>query len=91
MPRKTLISFCLASAPVLAGPTDGEIRSELIRRFIASHPVCACPYSTDVDGKYCGAKSAWAHPGAAVPACYVEDITLEMLDEYRSQPVSTEE
>ena len=86
-----LIILCLASAPALADPFDGGIRKGLIEHFIAAHPVCACPYSTAVDGKYCGATSAWARPGASVPVCYDEDITPEMLAEYRSRSGNAEE
>ncbi len=42
------------------------------------------PFSLDVNEDYCGAKSLWARPGANPVACYLEDVTPEMIAQHRA-------
>lgn len=66
--------------------TDDEIKQELIRESIAAYPgTCACPYNVDRAGHQCGRRSAYSRPGGYAPLCYPNDVTKEMVEEYRKK------
>jgi hypothetical protein len=70
-----------------AKPTksDAEIKQQIVRESIASYSgSCPCPYNTDRAGRSCGRRSAYSRPGGASPACYAEDVTTKMVDDYRA-------
>jgi hypothetical protein len=46
---------------------------------------CPCPYNTDRAGRRCGRRSAYSRPGGASPICYSEDVTQEMVNNYRKK------
>lgn len=65
--------------------SDAEIKQQIIRESIASYSgSCPCPYNTDRAGRSCGRRSAYSRPGGASPACYAEDVSAKMVDDYRA-------
>jgi len=44
---------------------------------------CPCPYSTARNGSRCGRRSAYSREGGAEPLCYPQDVSAEMVKEYR--------
>lgn len=68
----------------IAAPTDEEVRQLIIQESIASYPGnCPCPYNRVANGSKCGKRSAWSRAGGYAPICYPEDVTPEMIDEWR--------
>lgn len=66
--------------------TDAQIRSALIQQSIASTPGnCPCPFNTAANGSRCGKRSSYSRGGGYAPICYPEDVTLEMVRQYRSR------
>jgi len=84
------IAFTLTTASAFETKlTDDEIRVLLIRQSIASYSgSCPCPDNVDRAGRRCGARSAYSKPGGQSPLCYREDVTKEMIAEYRVRGVS---
>lgn len=79
----TAFAFAV-SAYADSQPSEAEIRNILIRESIASYPGnCPCPYNTDKAGRKCGKRSAYSKPGGYAPLCYPDDVTQEMIQEYR--------
>ena len=65
-------------------PTDSEIRDALIQESIDGYPgPCPCPYSRTRRGSRCGRLSAYDREGGYEPLCYTEDVTDEMVVDYR--------
>ena len=64
--------------------TDAEITQRIIQASIRNYPkTCACPYSITSNGSRCGKRSAYSKPGGYAPLCYPEDVTPQMIREYR--------
>jgi hypothetical protein len=76
-----LLSFiAFARTPLL----DAEIKQQIIRKSITSFPGnCPCPYSVASNGSSCGRRSAYSKPGGYDPICYPNDVTPEMVRQYR--------
>jgi hypothetical protein len=73
-------------APNAHAQTDADIRQRLIAASIASYPgACPCPYNTMRNGRRCGGNSAWSKRGGYAPLCYAEDVTPEMVRQYRQR------
>ena len=81
------------SAPKTRRLTDGEVKSRLVQESKASYRVklqrrgkagaCPCPDDTARDGSRCGGRSAYIRPGGEKPLCGPEDVTDEMVLDYR--------
>ena len=85
--KSVIIASLLVMVP--AWPTwaqsNADIAQELIKRSIANYPGnCPCPYNTDRAGRKCGKRSAYSKPGGRSPLCYEEDVTTDMIEEFRS-------
>ena len=79
-------AILLFNAPSFAAEelTDAQIRQALIEQSLSAYPGnCPCPYNTDRAGRSCGRRSAYSKPGGASPLCYPDDITAEMIEQYR--------
>jgi hypothetical protein len=64
--------------------SDGQIKTILIDESIAGYSGnCPCPYSTARNGSRCGRRSAYSREGGAEPLCYPQDVSAEMVKEYR--------
>jgi hypothetical protein len=94
MPATPLLRTCLAAlcatlllfvtAAFAKDLSDDEIRDTLIRLSIASYVGnCPCPENRDRAGRRCGARSAYSKPGGKSPLCYAQDVTPEMIKQYR--------
>lgn len=69
---------------VLAELSDDEVKDRIIQESIARYPGnCPCPFNVDRAGRQCGGRSAWSKPGAAAPLCFREDVSEEMIKEWR--------
>jgi len=66
--------------------SDSEIKKAIIAQSIASYPGnCPCPYNSASNGSRCGGRSAYSRAGGYSPACYEDDITDKMVEQYRSR------
>lgn len=71
-------------APRNQGPSDAEIRKQIIRSSIAGYSgSCPCPYNVDRAGRRCGGRSAYSRPGGASPICYPADVSDRMVANWR--------
>lgn len=65
--------------------TDQEVRQIIIKGSLQSYPgSCPCPYSTMKNGRQCGRRSAYSRPGGRSPLCYPNDVTAQMIQNYRT-------
>jgi hypothetical protein len=70
----------------LGAPSDEEVTQVIIRESIASYPGnCPCPYNRAANGSKCGKRSAWSRAGGYAPICYPEEVTPQMIEEWRQQ------
>ncbi|MFK3797896.1 MULTISPECIES: hypothetical protein [unclassified Pseudomonas] len=66
--------------------TDAAIAQILIEDSIAAYPGnCPCPYNAARNGSRCGKRSAYNRAGGYSPLCFKEDVTKEMVQEYRQR------
>ncbi len=66
--------------------SDTEIVQQIIRDSIASYPGnCPCPYNSTRNGSACGRRSAYSKPGGYSPICYPNDVSAEMIENYRKK------
>lgn len=64
--------------------TDAQIKQILIKQSIADYSGnCPCPYNTARNGSRCGGRSAYSREGGYAPLCYPEDVTKQMINDYR--------
>ena len=62
------------------------IRKIVIQQSIAGYSrSCPCPYNRDRGGRSCGRRSAYSRPGGASPLCFDQDVTEQMINEYRKR------
>ena len=90
---RKLTSGCLAvifvGRAAVAQPllSDEEIRQRIVQDSIRSYAgACPCPESVTRAGRRCGGNSAYSRPGGAKVLCHVEDVSKEMVEEYRRKP-----
>ncbi|NJO35635.1 MAG: hypothetical protein HC869_23735 [Rhodospirillales bacterium] len=85
--RRAMFAPALIAASVpcaLAAPSDDEVKQLIIQESIASYPGnCPCPYNRAANGSKCGKRSAWSKPGGYSPICYPEEVTPQMIDQWR--------
>lgn len=84
--------FCVLSITLFAmtgfasGLTDDQVKDKIIATSIGSYPGrCPCPYNTMRNGRRCGGRSAYSRPGGESPICFREDVTPDMIRQYRSR------
>lgn len=66
--------------------TDAAIAQILIEDSIASYPGnCPCPYNAARNGSRCGKRSAYNRAGGYSPLCFKEDVSKDMVQEYRER------
>jgi hypothetical protein len=64
--------------------TDAQVRDAMIAQSISAYPGnCPCPYNRASNGSRCGKRSAWSKPGGYSPLCFREDISDDMVKQYR--------
>lgn len=65
--------------------TNRNIKQEIIQQSINAYPGrCPCPYNTMKNGRQCGGRSAWSKAGGYSPICYEDEITEEMIRNFRT-------
>lgn len=73
--------------PVFAKETrlsDEQVKQQIIEESIDSYPgVCACPFNHARNGSRCGGRSAWSKQGGYAPVCYKNEVTPEMISDWR--------
>lgn len=66
--------------------SDEQVKQEIIRESIESYPGnCPCPESRARNGSRCGKRSAWSKAGGYAPICYKNEVTKEMIEEWRKK------
>ncbi|MCS2164034.1 hypothetical protein [Scandinavium manionii] len=66
--------------------SDAQVKSKIIAESIAAYPgVCACPFNAARNGSSCGRRSAWSKAGGYSPICYKDEVTADMVKEWREQ------
>lgn len=66
--------------------SDNEVKQLIIEESIASYPgTCACPYNRARNGSSCGRRSAWSKAGGYSPICYKDEVTKEMIKDWRER------
>lgn len=66
--------------------SDAQVKREIIKESIASYPgSCACPFNHASNGSSCGRRSAWSKAGGYDPICYADEVTPEMVRQWREQ------
>jgi hypothetical protein len=88
--RKSLFIICLllafSQSSAKTGLSDDEIRQQIIHESIGSYPgKCPCPYNSTRNGSSCGKRSAYSKPGGYAPICYPNDVTAEMITNFRKR------
>ena len=86
--KNLLMLLLLVSSSVLAKNdlSDSQVKAMMIQDSIASYSGrCPCPYNLASNGSQCGRRSAYSKPGGYAPLCYDTDITVEMLNQYKSR------
>ena len=86
--KNFLVLLLLMSSSVLAKNdlSDSQVKAMMIQDSIASYSGrCPCPYNLASNGSQCGRRSAYSKPGGYAPLCYDTDITVEMLNQYKSR------
>ncbi|EGH97451.1 hypothetical protein [Pseudomonas syringae] len=64
--------------------TDASIVKAIIQESIDSYSGnCPCPYNAARNGSRCGKRSAYSREGGEAPTCFKEDVTKEMISDYR--------
>jgi len=63
---------------------DDAIRDAIISESLSSYPgSCPCPYNVDRAGRRCGGRSAWSRRGGYAPTCFANEISDELVRQYR--------
>lgn len=76
--------FCASSVAQTTSLTSDQIKQKIIEESIAEYPgVCACPFNRARNGSRCGRRSAWSKAGGYVPICYKDEVTAEMVAQWR--------
>ena len=64
--------------------SDAQIRQQIIQQSIRSYSgACPCPDNRMRNGRRCGGNSAYSRPGGASSLCYPQDVTQQMVEDYR--------
>lgn len=65
---------------------DKQVKQEIIRESIESYPGnCPCPENRARNGSRCGKRSAWSKAGGYAPICYENEVSQEMISEWRKR------
>lgn len=63
-----------------------EVKKRIIQESIDSYPgSCPCPYNAARNGSSCGRRSAYSRGGGYSPVCYPDDVTPEMVADWRAR------
>lgn len=63
-----------------------QVKQLIIEESISEYPgTCACPFNRASNGSKCGKRSAWSKAGGYSPICYKDEVTKEMVDDWRKR------
>lgn len=63
-----------------------QIKQKIIQESIEDYPGnCPCPYNTASNSSRCGKRSAYHRAGGYTPICYPEDVTKQMIKNYKQR------
>jgi len=66
--------------------TEAAVAQLIIEESISSYPGnCPCPYNSARNGSRCGKRSAYNRAGGYSPLCFKEDVSKDMVQEYRER------
>jgi hypothetical protein len=66
--------------------TDAAVVQLIIEESISSYPGnCPCPYNSARNSSRCGKRSAYNRAGGYSPLCFKEDVSKDMVQEYRER------
>lgn len=85
-----LLAICFSVSAKDQAPkhkvSDDQVKQQIIQESIDSYPGnCPCPYNHARNGSRCGKRSAWNRAGGYAPICYKDEVTKEMVNEWREQ------
>lgn len=85
-----LLSVCFSASAkdevAKSAIADEQVKQQIIQESIDSYPGnCPCPYNHASNGSRCGKRSAWSRAGGYAPICYKDEITAEMVSEWRGR------
>lgn len=88
--RRTLalwFSLIVAANAAAAPMSDDQVRQMIIDQgvsnYLATGHNCPCPYNLASNGSRCGGRSAYSRRGGALPICYPDQVTPEMILRWR--------
>jgi len=66
--------------------TEAAVAQLIIEESISSyHGNCPCPYNSARNGSRCDKRSAYSRAGGYSPLCFKEDVSKDMVQEYRER------
>jgi hypothetical protein len=78
--------FATNSSQAKTAISDAQVKQRIIEESIAEYPgTCACPFNHARNGSSCGKRSAWSKAGGYSPICYANEVTLQMIKDWRKQ------
>ncbi|AHG19705.1 hypothetical protein Z042_08790 [Chania multitudinisentens RB-25] len=79
-----LVLFSFSVAAKVSQLSDEAVKKMIIQESIQAYPGnCPCPFNSARNGSRCGKRSAWSRAGGYTPICYKEEVTKEMINEWR--------
>lgn len=89
LPQSPLVTKPKTTAPVKLVPPKinrSAVVSQIIAFSIQNYTGnCPCPYNTMRNGRSCGGRSAYNRPGGQSPLCFPQDVTEEMIRQWKSR------
>jgi len=84
-----LLTCGVASALAQQRSSDAEVSQAIIQESIEDYRRktggnCPCPYNRIRNGRRCGKTSAYVREGGESPLCFRDDVSQQMIDEYRA-------
>lgn len=77
--------FFSSSASARGTMSDAQVKQAIIDESVSAYPgTCACPWNHARNGSACGRRSAWSKEGGYSPTCYKNEVTKEMIKEWRA-------
>lgn len=78
--------FATNSSQAKTAISDAQVKQRIIEESIAEYPgTCACPFNHARNGSSCGKRSAWSKAGGYSPICYANEVTPQMIKDWRKQ------
>lgn len=71
------------AAPISDAAVTNSIIQQSVPDYLATGHPCACPYNLASNGSHCGGRSAYSRRGGASPICYPDQVTPEMILQWR--------